>query len=267
MFSQRFGDLGIHRCFLFRFINRIFSAAVKTLLSAKRPVCHITVLFLFACSLPGYADEIHTASPPTSAVAPAPAPAATPAPITPQLPDGFVKKVIKRGETLAKICSTDSTARIIFMKVNRLDERHFPIGKEVLVPVDVNKALLYNPVPATLTDSRGAREIRVFLDRQYFGAYEGGKLLFWGPVSSGRKLKPTTPGKFFVNYKERFRRSLKYENAPMPFSINFNKGFFMHQQSLPGRAASHGCIRLLQVDAARLFYWAQRNDPVTVINN
>ena len=153
------------------------------------------------------------------------------------------------------------------MKVNRLDERHFPTGKEVLVPVDVNKALLYTPVPKTLTDSRGAHEIRVFLDRQYFGAYESGKLLFWGPVSTGRKQKPTPPGKFFVNYKERFRRSLKYENAPMPFSINFNGGFFMHQQSLPGRPASHGCIRLLQVDAERLFFWSRRSDAVTVVKD
>jgi hypothetical protein len=234
---------------------------VKTFLSAKKPICHILalmVLSLSGCSLPGYAAESITASPLASA-----APDASLSP----LPDGFIKRVIKKGETLSQICTTDSTARIIFMKVNRLDERHFPTGKEVLIPVDVNKAMLYTPVPAMLTDSRGEREIRVFIDRQYFGAYESGKLLFWGPVSSGKKQKPTPPGKFFVNYKERFRRSLKYENAPMPFSINYNKGFFMHQQSLPGRPASHGCIRLLQMDAERLFFWSQRNDPVTVVTD
>jgi lipoprotein-anchoring transpeptidase ErfK/SrfK len=244
--------------------------AAKTFFSVKRPVYQVMVLFLSGCSLPGYTDELQPASPPTSVAAPAvstPAPTAAPVVSTPQLPDGFVKRVLKKGETLAKICCTDSTTRIIFMKVNRLDERHFPTGKEVLIPVDINKAMLYTPVPATITDSRGEREIRVFIDRQYFGAYEGGKLLFWGPVSSGKKEKPTPPGKFFVNYKERFRRSLKYENAPMPFSINYNNGFFMHQQSLPGRPASHGCIRLLQVDAERLFFWAQRRDPVTVVNN
>ena len=226
-------------------------------------------MFILACSLPGYADEIRKASSSDSVTIPAigtPAPAAV-AVSKPPLPDGFVKRVIKKGETLAKISNADSTARIIFMKVNRLDERHFPTGREALVPVDLNKARLYSPVPTTLSDSRGKREIRIFIDRQYFGAYEDGKLLFWGPVSSGKKQKPTPPGKFFVNYKERFRRSLKYENAPMPFSINYYKGFFMHQQSLPGRPASHGCVRLLQVDAERLFFWSQRNDPVTVVNN
>lgn len=210
-------------------------------------------------SLPGYAVESQTADFAT--------PVAAPAVSNSSLPDGFVQKVIKKGETLAKICNADSTARIIFMKVNRVDERHITTGKEVLVPVDVNKAMLYTPVPEILADSRGKREIRIFIDLQYFGAYEGGKLLFWGPVSSGKKQKPTPPGKFYVNYKERFRRSLKYENAPMPFSINYNKGFFLHQQSLPGHPASHGCVRLLQVDAERLFFWSQRRDPVTVVTN
>ena len=228
-------------------------------LSSKRVFCHLALLFLLASSLPVNAAGNQTASPSSALAAYGGR--------IPAIPEGFVQKVIKKGESLAKICNADSTVRILFMKVNRLDERHFPTGKVVLVPVDVNKAMLYTPVPTTLADSRGEREIRIFIDLQYFGAYEGGKLRFWGPVSSGKKQKPTPPGKFFVNYKERFKRSLKYENAPMPFSINFNKGFFLHQQSLPGRPASHGCVRLLQVDAERLFFWSQRRDPVTVVTN
>ncbi len=230
---------------------------MNTMLSASRVISLVPALFLLTCSVAGYAADVSSVTAlkalDSSTVG------------APSIPAGFVKRVIKKGETLAKICNTDSTSRILFMKVNRLDERHFPTGKEVLVPVDVGKAMLYSPVPATIADSRGGREIKIFLDAQYFGAYEGGKLLFWGPVSSGKKQKPTPPGKFFVNYKERFRRSLKYENAPMPFSINFNKGYFMHQQSLPGRPASHGCVRLLLVDAERLFFWLQRSDPVTLV--
>ncbi|MCX6179798.1 MAG: L,D-transpeptidase [Chlorobiales bacterium] len=180
------------------------------------------------------------------------------------VPDGFIRKAIKKGDTLAKICNADSSCKVIFMKVNRLDNRHFPVGKNVLVPVDVNKAMLYVPVPKTLADSRGEREIRIFLGLQYFGAYENGQLFFWGPVSSGKKDKSTPPGKFFVNYKQRFKFSVKYENAPMPFSINYHNGYFIHQQSLPGYPASHGCVRLLPDDAERLFFWARLRDPVTV---
>ncbi len=230
---------------------------MNTMLSAKKVVSSVTVLLLLAFSVAAYAAEVKTA--PSSITGDSSAVA------KPAIPDGFVKRVLKKGETLAKICNSDSTARIIFLKVNRLDERHFPLGKEVLVPVDVNKAMLYSPVPATLADTRGGREIRIFLNPQYFGAYEQGKLIFWGPVSSGKKERATPPGKFFVNYKERFRRSLKYENAPMPFSINYYRGYFIHQQSLPGRPASHGCVRLLLVDAERLFSWLQRSDPVTLV--
>jgi len=232
---------------------------MHTILSAKKVIGLVTVFFLLALSLVAYAADIPSAT----------ALKAVDSSVVgmPEIPDGFARRVIKKGETLAKICNSDSTARIIFLKVNRLDERHFPLGKEVLVPVDLSKAALYSPVPVILTDSRGGREIRIFLNPQYFGAYEEGKLLFWGPVSSGRKERATPPGKFFVNYKERFRRSLKYENAPMPFSINYYKGYFMHQQSLPGRPASHGCVRLLQVDAERLFFWLQRSDPVTLVTH
>ncbi len=51
----------------------------------------------------------------------------------------------------------------------------------------------------------------------------------------------------------------------MPFSINFNKGYFLHQQSMPGFPASHGCVRLLEVDAQRLFNWIRLGDPVTLV--
>jgi lipoprotein-anchoring transpeptidase ErfK/SrfK len=186
---------------------------------------------------------------------------------SPLIPDGFVTQKLKRGESLSKLCGKDSVCQVIFMRVNRVDNRHFPVGKTVLLPVDIQKAVQYAPVPEILTDSRGEREVRIYLTRQYFGAYEKGKLVFWGPISSGRKTYGTPPGKFFVNYKQRHKRSIKYDNAPMPFSINFYGGYFMHQQSLPGYPASHGCVRLLMTDAEKLFNWVRLRDAVTVVRN
>ncbi len=184
-----------------------------------------------------------------------------------EIPEGFVTQKLKKGESLARLCGEDSVCQTIFMKVNRVDKRHFPVGKTVLLPVDLAKAVQYAPIPELLTDSRGEREIRVYLNSQYFGAYEKGKLVFWGPVSTGRKTYATPPGRFFVNYKQRHKRSIKYDNASMPFSINFYGGYFMHQQSLPGYPASHGCVRLLMTDAERLFNWVKLRDPVTVVRN
>ncbi|NTW56917.1 MAG: L,D-transpeptidase [Chlorobiaceae bacterium] len=181
------------------------------------------------------------------------------------IPEGFVRRPLMKGETLSGLCRADSTCEVILMKVNRIDQRHLSTGRNILVPVDNHKSALYVPVPKVLPDSRGDREIRIFLRRQYFGAYEKGQLVFWGPVSSGKKGRNTPPGKFFVHYKQRYKKSLKYDDAPMPFSINFNQGYFLHQQSMPGYPASHGCVRLLEIDAQRLFYWVKLGDPVTLV--
>ncbi|MFH1990536.1 MAG: L,D-transpeptidase, partial [Patescibacteria group bacterium] len=48
-------------------------------------------------------------------------------------------------------------------------------------------------------------------------------------------------------------------------AVNFSEtGYFFHQQSLPGRPASHGCVRLTMEDAKTLFYWSQKNDVVII---
>lgn len=180
-------------------------------------------------------------------------------------PEGFALMKLEKRESLAQLCEQDLACETIFMKVNRMDRRHISSGKNVLLPVDTQKASKYVPVPKQLSDSRGHREVRVFLDNQYFGAYENGSLLFWGPISSGTKSHPTWPGEFFVNYKQRHKRSIKYNNAPMPYSINYDGPYFIHQQSLPGHPASHGCIRLLEEDAKRLFGWVKNGDAVTVL--
>ncbi|NTU97134.1 MAG: L,D-transpeptidase [Chlorobiaceae bacterium] len=213
-------------------------------------------------------------SPPVSPpVPPALTPSVSPSPAVSKpgdnasmmIPDGFVRRPLMKGETLSGICKADSSCEIILMKVNRIDQRHLSTGRNILVPVDKQKSSRYVPVPKVLSDSRGEREIRIFLKRQFFGAYEKGQLSFWGPISSGKSSKRTPAGRFFVNYKQRFKRSIKYDDAPMPFSINFNQGYFLHQQSLPGYPASHGCVRLLEVDAQRLFYWVKLGDPVTLV--
>jgi len=50
----------------------------------------------------------------------------------------------------------------------------------------------------------------------------------------------------------------------MDFAVNFYKGFFIHEQSLPGYPASHGCIRLLRKDAEKIFNWIQIGDPIVI---
>jgi lipoprotein-anchoring transpeptidase ErfK/SrfK len=51
----------------------------------------------------------------------------------------------------------------------------------------------------------------------------------------------------------------------MPYAVCFNNaGYFLHQQSLPGRPASHGCVRLLISDAKMIFNWLEKGDQIII---
>jgi len=180
--------------------------------------------------------------------------------------DGFKTYLIKKGDILGKIAPMEHWD--IIQRVNRIDEKHLPLGKEILIPNDIKKALRFCPVPEVIKDAvKLERVIYFFLDIQYFGAYEQGKLMLWGPISSGRKGKKdysTPEGNFNVIWKAKKYFSKRYQ-ASMPYAVNFSAtGYFFHQQSLPGRPASHGCIRLLRSDAKTLFYWIKKNDIIIV---
>jgi hypothetical protein len=177
------------------------------------------------------------------------------------VPEGFIMYQVKRGDVLSKIAPYKHFDLIF--KVNKIDKNHLPVGKSILIPVDHEKASAFLPVPE-LIERDEPRILCIFLDRQYFGAYENGKLSFWGPVSSGRKGMDTPAGKFSVKWKNKLYHSKKY-NSDMPFAINIsNDGVFIHEQALPGRPASHGCIRLLREDAQKIYAWIEKNDPVII---
>lgn len=80
-------------------------------------------------------------------------------------------------------------------------------------------------------------------------------------VSTGRKGYPTPRGTFRPVRLERMWHSTKYDNAPMPYSIFFFRGYAIHGtteiRSL-GRPASHGCVRLHPTNAATLFSLVQQ---------
>jgi hypothetical protein len=65
---------------------------------------------------------------------------------------------------------------------------------------------------------------------------------------------PTPTGVFSIIQKARFHRSNIYDGAPMPFMQRLTwSGVALHAGLLPGYPASHGCIRLPNEFAQRLF--------------
>lgn len=178
-------------------------------------------------------------------------------------PEGFAWYRVRAGDTLSKIAPADHWE--VIMRINKIDERHLPIGKTIFIPDNLEKAIQFLPLAADISEKHGAnRLIRVSLEKQFFGAYENGKLIFWGPISSGRKEYETPAGNYKVLWKTKKYWSKKY-GLPMPFAINISDyGIFIHHQSLSGKPASHGCIRLLREDAKKLFSWVNKNDLVII---
>jgi hypothetical protein len=132
-------------------------------------------------------------------------------------------------------------------KLNRADRAHLADLGKVILPGrwDLDE-LEYSPMPLAAGGlQHHGKLLAVHLPSQVFGAYEHGRLVHWGPVSSGRAQYPTPPGQFYLNWRSRERTSTDNANWRLPWYFNFHsrRGLAFHEFSLPGRPASHACIR------------------------
>ena len=104
----------------------------------------------------------------------------------------------------------------------------------------------------------------ISIPKQRITAYGAGSFKREGAVSTGMPGFPTPTGVFSVIQKNRYHRSNIYSGAPMPFMQRITwSGVAMHEGVLPGRPASHGCIRLTHAFASEL--WAMTRMGVRVI--
>lgn len=112
---------------------------------------------------------------------------------------------------------------------------------------------------------------RVVVDKaaQELIAYEGEREVLRTRVSTGRMGHRTPSGSFKAGVKYRIHYSRRYDNAPMPWSVQVNGHYFIHGfTSVPERPASHGCIRVpLTGDnpAKRFFDWVEPGTPIDII--
>ena len=86
-------------------------------------------------------------------------------------------------------------------------------------------------------------------------------------VSTGRPGFETPTGVFTILEKQVEHYSRTYDNAPMPYMQRLTwKGVALHAGHLPGRPASHGCIRL-PAGFAKLLYGVTRRGMTVVITD
>jgi hypothetical protein len=162
------------------------------------------------------------------------------------------------------------------LKVNRLDSAHVRRGDTLIVPLwpvafsgDSSSpprfaeldSLALSPFPRRIDAlSDTSRCFLVSLRVQAFAAFDSGHLVRWGPVSSGRKDMPTPVGLYHTNWKDKHRISTFDDEWVLRWYLNMDNfhGVSMHQYELPGRPASHSCIRLLELDAIWAYGWAEQ---------
>jgi hypothetical protein len=112
---------------------------------------------------------------------------------------------------------------------------------------------------------KGPLQIIISIADQRVSLYDNGTLVARSSVSTGVRRHPTPLGIFSVIEKERWHRSNIYSGAPMPYMQRITwSGIALHAGILPGYPASHGCIRLTNDFAIRLWHLTKRGARVII---
>ncbi len=151
---------------------------------------------------------------------------------------------------------------LLLEKLNRRDLVHLVRLKEMVAPDQwYYNELIYSPMPDSYAWAVPYPKIIIVEQQnQLFGAYELGRLVRWGPVSTGRKTSPTPNGFYNLKWKARIHYSTDNQEWCMPWYFNFInfRGLGFHQYEMPGYPASHSCVRLLEEDAEWLYDWGDQ---------
>ena len=108
----------------------------------------------------------------------------------------------------------------------------------------------------------------VALSEQRVTIYDTNGKILQSPVSTGQKGYETPAGIYSVLQKNREHYSNVYEGASMPFMQRLTwSGIALHAGVLPGRPASHGCIRMPQGFAKELFELTKVGLRVAVVRD
>jgi lipoprotein-anchoring transpeptidase ErfK/SrfK len=115
---------------------------------------------------------------------------------------------------------------------------------------------------------KGPLQIIISIADQKISVYSGDVLLARSAVSTGVPGRPTPTGVFTVIQKQRWHRSNLYSAAPMPYMQRITwSGVALHAGVLPGYPASHGCIRLTEDFAIRLWQLTKLGNRVIIARN
>src|SRR3984893_8770899 len=112
---------------------------------------------------------------------------------------------------------------------------------------------------------QGPLIISISIIQQKLRIYDANGFFAETPVSTGMPGHSTPMGVFSVIQKHKFHRSNIYSGAPMPYMQRITwSGVAMHAGVLPGRPASHGCIRMPMAFAVKMWNWTRMGARVVI---
>lgn len=179
----------------------------------------------------------------------------------------------------------DAQTEVVLLRGQPLDMKRvrWLIDGRTAIPVDELKhfgaAVGWDSETKTATVHEAGIELVVMLrDKraeiciasQRLRAWQGNRLVLETNVSTGRRGHRTPTGEFSAKRKARMHYSTKYNNSPMPWSIQIYGDIFVHgYHSVPSYPASHGCIRvpLKGRNPAKWFWeWVEIGTPISVVS-
>ena len=190
--------------------------------------------------------------------------AAVPRPVSPELAGQFnphtrVAWLLNEPGTTALMLATangksDVVAELVAAKANREARTRSGI-RPLDIAAERNDTAMMQLLLGVTPQSDAARmSIVVDLGTQRATLSRDGQPIMVTKVSSGKKEKPTPPGKYVVTQKYTEWRSTLYHNASMPFFLRLScSPVGLHAGVIPDYPASHGCVRL-PAEIAKKFY-------------
>jgi len=126
-----------------------------------------------------------------------------------------------------------------------------------------------------INELAGGKAIVVNLNRQILNAFSKLSQTYNFDCASGDVNHRTPPGYYRIYRKHKTYRSKTYD-AQMDYAMFFHRGYAIHMAHIVGVTSflkwsgfdslgSHGCVRLAESDAQKLFGWAPMQTPVVVL--
>ncbi len=147
----------------------------------------------------------------------------------------------------------------VFTTLNRKDIQYFRVGDTIILPSSFHQDLrVYSVFPHYYPSADTINKLIIISNAfQSYACYENGKLIRFAACNTGREAKPTFPGRYTLNWRDKIRRSSLDSNWVLPFTWNFHlfAGSAFHQFDMPGRPVSHSCVRQFMDDAEWLYSW------------